>query len=76
MAEKYCERQDYWVCRSETGGNCQREGITYRVICEQCLELGCGGWDRKGEDKPEKIRIGDQFVVQPKWVSGGQRPCQ
>ena len=31
-----CGRQQCFPCRSEKGGNCWREGVTYSLICEEC----------------------------------------
>ena len=45
LKEKGCQREDCFPC-STGGGNCERNGIGYKICCERCLRAGrCTEYD-------------------------------
>ena len=45
LKEKGCQREDCFPC-STGGGNCERNGVGYKICCERCLRAGrCTEYD-------------------------------
>ena len=45
-----CGRQDCFPCRTDEGGDCRREGITYSLICEECGDDVCQYFGESGRN--------------------------
>ena len=52
-----CGRPDCFQCKTDEGGDCWRESVTYSLVCEECGEAVCqyfgesgrNGYSRGGE---------------------------
>ena len=45
LKKKGCRREDCFPC-SSGGGNCERNGVGYKICCERCLRAGrCSEYD-------------------------------
>ena len=45
-----CGRQDCFPCRTDEGGDCWREGVTYSLICEECGDDICQYFGESGRN--------------------------
>ena len=45
-----CGRQDCFPCRTDEGGDCRREGVTYSLICEECGDDICQYFGESGRN--------------------------
>ena len=45
-----CGRRDCFPCRTDEGGDCWREGVTYSLICEECGDDVCQYFGESGRN--------------------------
>ena len=45
-----CGRQECFPCRTDEGGDCRREGVTYSLICEECGDNVCEYFGETGRN--------------------------
>ena len=45
-----CGRQECFPCRTDDGGDCRREGVTYSLICEECGDNVCEYFGETGRN--------------------------
>ena len=45
-----CGRQNCFPCKTDEGGDCWREGVTYSLVCEECGEEVCQYFGETGRN--------------------------